>query len=703
MRRRTLTIGFVMLGGLLVVARPFAQQPAPQQKSQTTFRASTHLIVHPVTVKDKQGKPVLGLTARDFSVTENDVPQDIAFVEYQALDASRGAPTAAVTVPPAPPTASATLPPVTPAAVSVPRPGDVRYRGRRLVVLYFDLYRMAPFDQMRTFANAEKYISTLMTPADLVAIMVFEGRGVSLKQDFTDDRAALGETVRELTIAADARANGTADNWDPGGAFGENDDAFNLFATDRQLAALQTAVTDLAPVPELKTLVYFGSGLRLNGIDNQAQLRATVNAAVRGNVTLNPVDARGLVATPPLGDATRPSPGGVAMFSGTIAQSMTTRFQQSQDALYSLAKDTGGRAMFDNNDLSLGIVQAAEAVTGYYLIGYYTKNTATDGRFRRVKVTVNADLAADLSYRPGYYGDKDFSKFTTADKERQLADALRLEDPITDIPMAMEVNYFQLSSAEYYVPVSVRMPGSELTSAPARGSSRVEIDMIGEIKDEFGVTHRNLRDKIEIPLDASGTARLVSGLIQYETGFTVLPGNYVIKVLARNAATGRIGTFQSSFTIPNLERERIRLPISSVVLSSQRVAPGDALFTVKQRLATDAVNPLVDDSGKLIPSVTRTFSTSRPLFVLLQAYERETAAMRPLAAFVTFYRDGARVFETEALGVNEGWDPKSRAVPIRFTIPLSPLSPGPYDCQVTVLDPAAAKAAFWRSAIVIKR
>ncbi|MGE5835638.1 MAG: VWA domain-containing protein [Acidobacteriota bacterium] len=704
MRRRMLRIGFVMLAGLLAAARPSAQPPAPPPKPQTTFRAATHLIVHPVTVKDKEGKPVLGLTAKDFVVTENGVPQNIAFVEYEAIDASPGSATTSVTTVPAePPAASAGVAPTTLAGVSLPRPGDTRYRGRRLLILYFDLYRMPPFEQMRTFLNADKYVSTLMTPADLVAVMLFEGRGIVLKQNFTDDRGALREVIRELTVAADARANGMAENWDPGGAFGENDDAFNLFATDRQLAALQTAVTDLGPLPELKTLVYFGSGLRLTGIDNQAQLRATVNAAVRSNVTLNPVDARGLVATPPLGDATRPSPGGVGMFSGAIAQSMTTRFQQSQDALYSLAKDTGGRAMFDNNDLALGIVQAAGAVTGYYLIGYYTNNTATDGRFRRVKVTLNGELSADVSYRPGYYSDKEYGQFTNADKERQLADALRLEDPITDIPMAMEVNYFQLSSAEYYVPVSVRMPGRELTAGQSRESSRIEIDMIGEIKDEHGVTNRNMRDKIQVPVDASGTDRLASRLIQYETGFTVLPGTYVIKVLARNAATGRIGTFQSSFVIPNLERERTRLPISSVVLSSQRVAKGDALFTVKQRLATDDVNPLIHDGAKLVPSVTRTFSATRPLFVLLQAYPRDATAMRPLAAFVTFYRDGARIFETEALGVTDGWDPGSRAVPIRFTINLGGLTPGPYDCQVTVLDPGGGKAAFWRVPVVITR
>jgi hypothetical protein len=68
----------------------------------------------------------------------------------------------------------------------------------------------------------------------------------------------------------------------------------------------------LRALPEQKTLIYFGSGLRLNGTDNMAQLRATTNAALRANVTINPIDARGLTASAPLGDATRGSPGGQA-------------------------------------------------------------------------------------------------------------------------------------------------------------------------------------------------------------------------------------------------------------------------------------------------------------------------------------------------------------------------------------------------------
>ena len=78
------------------------------------------------------------------------------------------------------------------------------------------------------------------------------------------------------------------------------------------------------------------------------------------------------------------------------------------------------------------------------------------------------NLAA-LDYRQGYYADKEFAKFTVVDKERQLEDALMLDDPITDIPIAMEVNYFQLNHAEYYVPVVMKIPGSELALA-RRGS-----------------------------------------------------------------------------------------------------------------------------------------------------------------------------------------------------------------------------------------
>jgi hypothetical protein len=112
-----------------------------------------------------------------------------------------------------------------------------------------------------------------------------------------------------------------------------------------------------------------------------------------------------------------------------------------------------------------GIVQAQESVSDYYVVGYYTSNTARNGHFRRVKISLNQDTTAKLDYRQGYYADKEFSHFTTVDKERQLEDALMLEDPITDLSIAMEIDHFQLNRAEYFVPIIVKIPGRELALA----------------------------------------------------------------------------------------------------------------------------------------------------------------------------------------------------------------------------------------------
>jgi len=173
---------------------------------------------------------------------------------------------------------------------------------------------------------------------------------------------------------------------DTGAAFGQDDSEFNVFNTDRQLSALQTAARMLGQVNEKKSLLYFASGLRLNGIDNLAQMHATADEAIKAGVTIWTVDARGLVANAPMGDASQGSPGGQAMYTGASAQAVTTNFQRSQDTLYALAGDTGGKAFLDNNDLSRGIVEARESISDYYILGYYTTNTEPNGKFRRIRI-----------------------------------------------------------------------------------------------------------------------------------------------------------------------------------------------------------------------------------------------------------------------------------------------------------------------------
>ena len=654
---------------------------------------NTQLVVETVSVTDKNGKPIEGLTAKDFVVTEDGVVQTVSFCEYQKMQETAPAP------PPAP--TADQVAPVTRGQIAPERPGDVRYKDRRLLALYFDMSAMPVPDQLRAQAAAVKFIRTQMQPADLMAILSFSD-GVHVLRDFTDNRNDLENAVNKLFVGEAQGFDFTdADDSsaDTGTAFGEDDSEFNLFNTNRQLAALQTAAQMLGTLNEKKVLIYFASGLRLSGVDNQAQFQATTNAAIRANVSFYSIDARGLVAQAPMGDATMGSPGGIGMYSGRSAMAAANSFQQSQDTLYALAADTGGKALLDNNDLSVGIVRAEQSIGSYYILGYYSANQALDGRFRRIKIAYGGDTSAKLSYRQGYFAGKEFAKFTSVDKERQLQDALMLGDPITELTIAMEVDYFQLNSAEYYVPVAMKIPGSELALARRRGAEHTLIDFICELKDEYGATMNNVRDKVDIKLTGETAAQLSRQPIQYDTGFTLLPGAYTFKVLARDDETGRIGTYIKNFVIPNLNKELKRIPISSVVLSGQRMDLKDALFSAKDK--GPVVNPLIQDGQKLIPSVTRVFSKSRDMYVYLQAYERGATAVQPLVAFVTFYRGQTKAFETPPLAVTEGMDPKSKALPLRFSLTLNKLPPGRYDCQVTVVDPSGQKAAFWQAPVML--
>jgi len=699
----------LLLVALIAVSAPaqqIGQNKAPGDSSTFTLSVKAQLVVETVTVKDKQGKFIPGLTASDFALTEDGAPETVRFCEHQDLATEAHALPVS-----APGTEELKLYKRLARSQVTPEPeGSDRYKNRRLLALYFDMSAMRPADQLRALSAAEQFVRTQMTSVDLVSILRYSGGSVDVLQDFSADRNKLLSILETLVVGegqGSAESIDDASSADTGAAFGQDDSEFNVFNTDRQLAALQTAAQELGQLNEKKLLIYFASGLRLNGIDNQAQLHATVDAAIKAGVSFWPVDARGLVAEAPLGDASQGSPGNAGVYSGTAALASTSNLQRSQDTLFALAGDTGGKALLDTNDLTRGIVQAQQSVTDYYILGYYTTNKAQNGRFRHVSISLTKGLDATLKYRQGYYAGKEFAKFTAVDKERQLEDALLLENPITELSIAMEIDHFQLNRAEYFVPIIIKIPGSELALAKRGGAEHTLIDFVGEIKDLVGgTTVTNVRDNVNIKLSDATAAELAHRPIEYDTGFTLLPGRYRIKLLARDDETGRIGTYETEFVIPNLNKVDKQVAISSVVLSSQRADPRETLFDaakVKEREKDDAVNPLVQNGLKLIPSVTRVFSAGREMYVYLQAYKpplpESAPTGQPLVAFVSFYLGNKKVFETIPTAVTPNAASRLGTVPLNFNIRLNKLTPGEYNCQVTVLDPSARKAAFWQAPI----
>src|SRR5690349_362008 len=231
------------LAPLLCIALLSAQQPLPQDAPIVKFQSTTQLVVEMVGVKDKNGKVIEGLTAKDFTVTENGVPQTIQFCEFQKLQEDQSEP--------APQPSNVT--PVTATQIAPESPGDIRYKNRRLLALYFDMTAMPVPDQLRALSAAQKFIRAQMAPPDLMAIMKFSSGSVQVLQDFTDDRDLLGTAIQKLIVGEGQGFDETPGDdsvADTGSAFGQDDGEFNIFNTDRQLSALQTAATMLGHLNE---------------------------------------------------------------------------------------------------------------------------------------------------------------------------------------------------------------------------------------------------------------------------------------------------------------------------------------------------------------------------------------------------------------------------------------------------------------------
>ncbi len=678
-----------------------AQQPPAR------FTATANLVVVDVMVEDRAGKPLEGLKKEDFVVLEDGKPQVVSIFDFQKLSFEA--------LPPAPPPLKRSLfvAPEKPAdepVIRPPEPGQIKYQDRRLLVLFFDFTSMPPADQIRAQEAGLKFIAERMTAADLVSIMTFTNR-LRIEQDFTDDRETLGEIIRSFRIGemaelAEAGPTGEEEEAEDDTAtlFIADETEFNIFNTDRKLSALETAVKHLGVLPEKKALVYFSSGVGKTGVENQSQLRATVNAALGANVAFYPLDVRGLMALPPGGDASRAAPRGTAVFSGKAQREQRLKFNDEQETLYSLAADTGGKALLDSNDLTDGIRQAQRDIRSYYVLGYYSANPAQDGRFRRIQVRLTGFPQARLQHRPGYFAPKEYRFFTAADKERQLEDALLAGNPVTELPVALEVDHFRLASDRYFVPVAAKLPGWGVSLAKKGASETGDFDFIGQVRDPKRRLVGSLRDTIRVKLSEADALALARRHLHYDTGFTLPPGEYRIKFLARDNQSGKMGTFETAFTVPDLKQEMDGLRLSSVILGHQRepvsAAVGVADARDKDKLQTQ--HPLVQDGKKLIPSVTRVFRQNQILHVYFEAYDPATGEDQNSAsvvANVSFYRGRAKVFEAAPLRRTEASRPG--VMPFEFQIPLEKLQPGRYTCQLTAIDELARRFAFRRASLAL--
>jgi VWFA-related protein len=674
------------------------------QDQPTTFKTNTNLVIINVTVRDKSGKAIEDLKKDQFTLLEDGKPQTISVFELEhlngetlpALEAPIAASKAGKQIEiKAPPEAKPAAPQQPPAPLT-----SEQLRDRRLIAMFFDFSSMQPAEQIRARDAAIQFIDTQMTASDAVSIMTLTN-DIRVIQDFTVDRETLVGVINSLRVGDSselaALAATGADPTDTSGEFTADDTEFNIFNTDRKLSALEQAARKLAAYPEKKALVYFSSGVGKTGVDNQSQLRATVNAAVRANVAFYPIDARGLVAIPPAGDATQASPKGTGVFTGNTQTTNRSSFHDSQDTIYTLAADTGGKALLDSNDLTLGIKAVQKDINSYYILGYYSQNPAQDGKYRRISVKVASLESAKLDYRNGYYASKVWGKMNSMDRERLLEDALTLGDPFTDLPLALEVDYFRVDRDKYFVPITARISGSAIDLSQ---KDTTDLDFIGQIRDPRGKLIGGVRDGIKLKFTEANASQLGRRQIEYDTGVTLPPGDYTLKFLARENQNGKMGTFEMKFAIPDLSKQPA-MRMSSVVWSNQREALASSVGSAGASKKLLDAHPLVENGQKLVPDITRVFRKDQKLYVYFEVYDPGLETSPSVTAELMMFRGKSKAFESAPLRVTKARSGRPNTLAFEFQMPLANIPPGQYTCQVSVIDEHARKFGYARSPLVV--
>lgn len=674
---------------------------------------TTNIVVVNVTVLDRDGKPVENLTKNDFELFEDGKQQRLQSVDFQRLTNRTLPPITSANAEPAPPPEPKGYNPDAERAAQHSNLAS-KYQDRRLVVILFDFSSMQPAEQIRAKQAAVKFITTQMTASDTVAIQVF-GTELRTVQDFTSDRDLLLAAINKFHIGESSENAETADTGadaqDQSGQFVADETEFNIFNADIKLAGLQDAARQLGQYPEKKALIYISSGIQKNGVDNQSQLEATVNTAVRANVAFYPIDARGLSAVVPGGDATQTGAAGNNLYNGAGQRSVKENFNNQQETLATLAIDTGGKALLDSNDLTLGMRQVQEDFTSYYVLSYVSSNPAQDGRYRRIQVKLNPAVSiakAKLEYRQGYFAPTTFAHMGESGKEAQLQQALLSDNPVTDLPVAAEVDFFRLEKSKYFVPISVKIPGSALAFKSKGSRAATELDFIAEVFDSRGRTAATVRDTIPLKVNETVAGEVGRKSIQYDTGVTLTPGTYKLRFVARENGEGKVGTFQSSFTVPDLSKGQA-LRISSVVYSNQRQPVNERVAGVKNDKKLTAANPLIDSSGKqLMPAVTKVFRPGQTLFVYLEVYDPVIPDSLPanfrfadVQTSIALYRENKKVFETPPVRASRLDGKREGTLPINLQTAISNVEPGRYECQVNVIDEFGRKFAFPRTGLAI--
>lgn len=534
MRLTLLFVAALFSTAVLTAGAGRQQQPLPQPR----FTTGVDLVQIDVSVLDRDGNPVRGLTEQDFSLFENGKPQVIrGFVPIE-------------------------LPaPVRPAAAwardigpdVVANPPEMR---RLVVILMDDGMTAADAGESELAVRIARAAIDQLGPADLAAVaFTYLGRA----QNFTADR-------RELHAAVESFVPRRSSAVEVGPPI-----ACRLARGGCVVAALRNIgeFLNTAP-PGRKVLIYIGSSpdlpVRPDAEDPISVATDMFRMLQRANVEINAFDAGGLRTFAPI----------AADRSVREAATRISLDRAGQDNLRSLADNTGGRAIVDTNAPDAAVAEIFRRNSAYYLLGFQSSDPKPDGRFRKIEVRVNRP-DVEVRTRSGYYAARssDLRKKTEPDPlEATLAHGL----PAPDLPV-------QLHAA--ILPVPGRRESAVVVTAGLQQTSDVAAEHVSILIAAFDSAWKE-RGRQRQSFDLAARAAN-AGTFQYDvhSRFVLRPGRYEIRVAVDSR--GRRGSVMKSVDVPDFRDHELAL---SSVFIDRRPA------VVVQADATRDLLPIVPTSAR---------------------------------------------------------------------------------------------------------
>ena len=658
-----------------------------QTKSQDKKKAdddiikiSAELVQVDVLVSDKDNKPVGGLKREDFELFDNDKPQQVGFFSFEESKLRQVEAEAET---------ERALPRVmTPANL------------RRVIAFVVDTLHIGSDSLYRTRKLLAEFVNTRMEPGDLVLI-VPTGGGSGIYQQFTADQRLLRLAVSQLRQPfildndSPARRSSTSNavlsllprlaETDPHGnsqAGINTGDPVEDSDVRASLASLEGTIDAMKHFPGRKIGVFISEGLRTFRTSTTSELTETTYRAARANVVFYAIDPQGL-ATQNLTaglDPLQPRATDANSPTGFAEQSVIARgaddslgrkrddFVESQDALFRLAQETGGKFYRNNNDIVRGLNSFLEENSSYYLLGFQPEGGRWDGKYHKLKVTVRNRPDLVVTTRKGYMAkaDKPVTKPIADPKVAEFVEAFSSPLVRRDIDLRLTPFYRDDARRDSALTSLIHIDAAHLHFKQSGADYKDKLSMTGVLLDRAGKAADSFSNTIDLSYPPAEYAAVRRDGLLVTRGTAVKPGVYQMRVLVREAESGIIGTAMSFVEIPNLKEDRLA---------------SSSLFTDAQ-LMQDKRSDSVGSAGSL---AVRRYARNSEFAYVLVVYNAKNAAQLEISSKV--YRNGEVVFagKPRPVEVLQGSTPPARIL-TGNVIQLTGLPPDEYILEVVVTD-----------------